>query len=47
VQLDRQRERTAAAMAAAAQDLRFEDAARLRDDLAALDAELERRSGGT
>ena len=47
VQLGRQRERTAAAMAAAAQDLRFEDAARLRDDLAALDAELERRSAGT
>jgi excinuclease UvrABC helicase subunit UvrB len=46
VQLRRQRERTAAAMTAAAQDLRFEDAARLRDDLTALDAELVRRVGG-
>jgi excinuclease UvrABC nuclease subunit len=42
-QLAEQRERTAARMAEAAAELRFEDAARLRDDLAALDAELERR----
>jgi excinuclease UvrABC nuclease subunit len=34
-------------MARAAAELRFEDAARLRDDLTALDAELERRSAGT
>ena len=43
-QLQEQRARTERDMAAAAADLRFEDAARLRDDLAALDAELERRS---
>jgi excinuclease UvrABC helicase subunit UvrB len=47
LQLSRQRERTVAEMAAAAEELRFEDAARLRDDLAALDAELERRTAGT
>jgi excinuclease UvrABC helicase subunit UvrB len=47
VQLRGQRERTAGEMARAAGDLRFEDAARLRDDLAALDAELERRAAGT
>ena len=43
-QLHQQRERTEQQMAAAAGELRFEDAARLRDDLAALDAELERRT---
>lgn len=43
-QLQEQRARTERDMAAAAGDLRFEDAARLRDDLAALDAELERRT---
>jgi len=43
-QLQEQRARTERDMAAAAADLRFEDAARLRDDLGALDAELERRS---
>ena len=43
-QLQEQRTRTERDMAAAAADLRFEDAARLRDDLAALDGELERRS---
>ena len=42
-QLRQQRASTARDMAAAAADLRFEDAARLRDDLAALDAELARR----
>ena len=43
-QLREQRAHTERDMAAAAADLRFEDAARLRDDLAALDAELQRRS---
>ena len=43
-QLQAQRERTERDMSAAAADLRFEDAARLRDDLAVLDAELQRRS---
>jgi excinuclease UvrABC helicase subunit UvrB len=43
-QLQQQRARTEREMAAAAADLRFEDAARLRDDLAAVDAELERRT---
>ena len=43
-QLSAQRARVEREMAAAAADLRFEDAARLRDDLAAVDAELERRS---
>ena len=42
-QLHEQRARVDHDMAAAAQDLRFEDAARLRDDLARLDAELARR----
>jgi excinuclease UvrABC nuclease subunit len=43
-QLQEQRARIEQEMAAAADDLRFEDAARLRDDLAAVDAELTRRS---
>ena len=43
-QLREQRARAEREMSTAAQDLRFEDAARLRDDLAALDAELERRT---
>ena len=43
-QLARQRESIAVRMAAAAEELRFEDAARLRDELAAVDAELERRT---
>ena len=43
-QLRDQRGRIERQMAAAAEDLRFEDAARLRDDLAAVDAELGRRS---
>jgi excinuclease UvrABC helicase subunit UvrB len=43
-QLQQQRARTEHAMAVAAADLRFEEAARLRDDLAAVDAELERRT---
>lgn len=43
-QLEQQRERTRQLMAGAAAELRFEDAARLRDDLAALDSELERRT---
>ena len=43
-QLQEQRARTEREMAAAAADLRFEDAARLRDDLAAVDAELATRS---
>lgn len=42
-QLEAQRARTVAEMTAAAGELRFEDAARLRDDLAALDEELGRR----
>ena len=44
VQLQGQRERTARSMAQAAEGLRFEDAARLRDDLSAVDAELQRRT---
>ncbi len=44
-QLTEQRARAEREMAAAAADLRFEDAARLRDDLARLDAELGRRNG--
>ncbi len=43
-QLEQQRASIAREMAQAAADLRFEDAARLRDDLAAVDAELERRT---
>ncbi len=43
VQLQQQRTAVERAMAAAASDLRFEDAARLRDDLGRLDAELARR----
>ena len=43
-QLREQRERVLREMAAAAAELRFEDAARLRDDLAAVDGELERRA---
>ena len=43
-QLREQRARTAREMALAAEELRFEDAARLRDDLAAVDRELERRT---
>lgn len=43
-QLRQQRERTEREMAAAAADLRFEEAARLRDDLAAVDGELARRT---
>lgn len=43
-QLEQQRTQVAQAMAEAASALRFEDAARLRDDLAAVDAELERRT---
>ncbi len=45
VQLGQQRDRTAHEMAAAAADLRFEDAARLRDDLSRVEAELARRAG--
>jgi excinuclease UvrABC helicase subunit UvrB len=43
-QLQEQRARAEREMAAAAEELRFEDAARLRDDLAALDGELARRT---
>ncbi|MCY7364725.1 MAG: hypothetical protein LH469_05350 [Frankiaceae bacterium] len=43
-QLQAQRDRVLAAMACAADELRFEDAARLRDDLVAVDAELARRT---
>ena len=43
-QLEQQRERLVRAMTAAAEDLRFEDAARLRDDLTRVDAELARRT---
>ncbi len=43
-QLQQHRARTERQMTTAANDLRFEDAARLRDDLAAVDAELERRT---
>ncbi len=42
-QLERQRERTAAAMARAAQELDFETAAGLRDELAAVEQELAQR----
>ena len=45
-QLEAQRERTRTAMAAAAQALDFEQAARLRDALAAVEAELDRRRHG-
>ena len=44
VQLQQQRTAIEHGMAAAAAELRFEDAARLRDDLAAVDGELQRRS---
>lgn len=44
-QLQAQRERTRTAMAAAAEELDFEAAARLRDALAAVDGELDRRGG--
>lgn len=44
VQLEQQRDRAQRAMAAAAADLRFEDAARLRDDVTAVEAELARRT---
>ena len=43
-QLQDQRDRTEREMAAAAEELRFEEAARLRDDLTALDEELDRRT---
>ena len=43
-QLEEQRTRTSRAMAQAAEDLRFEDAAALRDDLDRIDAELVRRA---
>ena len=43
-QLQQQRADVERAMAQAAAELRFEDAARLRDDLAALDGELGRRT---
>ena len=43
VQLQAQAERLRADMAAAAADLRFEDAAALRDDLGLVEAELARR----
>lgn len=43
-QLTAQRARLSTAMAAAAEELRFEDAARLRDELAAVDEELGRRT---
>jgi len=43
-QLAQQRDRTAHEMASAAADLRFEDAARLRDDLSRVQAELARRA---
>jgi excinuclease UvrABC nuclease subunit len=44
-QLRAQRDRDAARMAAAAEALDFEGAARLRDAVAAVDAELQRRGG--
>jgi excinuclease UvrABC helicase subunit UvrB len=44
-QLQAQAERLRADMAAAAADLRFEDAAARRDDLERIEAELRRRSG--
>ena len=43
-QLEQQQARVARDMAAAAADLRFEDAARLRDDLNRVEAELARRA---
>lgn len=43
-QLQQQRTQVQQQMERAAADLRFEDAARLRDDLATVDAELERRA---
>jgi excinuclease UvrABC helicase subunit UvrB len=42
-QLEQQRDRVGREMAAAAEDLRFEDAARLRDDLSRIVVELARR----
>lgn len=42
-QLEQQRARIEAAMTQAAEDLRFEDAARLRDDLSRVTVELARR----
>ena len=44
-QLEQQRDRTEREMASAADDLRFEDAGRLRDDLSRLTVELARREG--
>ena len=44
-QLEAQAERLRAGMASAAADLRFEDAATLRDDLGRVEAELARRGG--
>lgn len=44
-QLEEQRQRLARQMASAAESLQFERAAALRDDLAAVDAELARRAG--
>ena len=44
-QLEQQRTRIERDMAAAAQELRFEDAGRLRDDLSRVTVELARRSG--
>lgn len=46
VQLEAQRAATAGEMTSAAEDLDFEKAARLRDELTAVDAELARRRGG-
>ena len=43
-QLELQQARLARDMAGAAEDLRFEDAARLRDDLTRVEAELARRA---
>ncbi len=43
-QLHGHRDRVLAEMARAADELRFEDAARLRDDLVAVEAELARRT---
>ena len=43
-QLVQQRDRAQKDMAAAAAELRFEDAARLRDDVSAVEAELSRRT---
>lgn len=44
-QLEQQAARLRTGMAEAAQDLRFEDAAALRDDLTRVEAELARRAG--